>query len=711
MSSHGLQDACRTHALVTTPTRCCARARFCAVLIAEFTLTSDPYQKQNVRSLRGTGPAIGVRGASHTTAWVRVVPAVAILVVGLFVSLVAFRAVRAREIGEHHHAFSQRASRVTQLLQRQFELPVEVLRSVRAFFGASETVTREEFDRFVADALRRYPSVSLLEWAPRIQEHERERFEAEMAAQYPGFAISELQANGAFATAAQRREYYPLMFMAPADDPTALGFDLLSEALRRGRVRQAVASGNPLASPPFVLAEDAPEHRSIAVYLAVYEGNDWPATTTERVEHPRGLAIVIFRLHAIMERALGQEDGEGLAFRLLDVTDDTAVSLFARSWTDTAFDAAAPGSQVSEWDYASRNWRLQFVNRVPVRHSALSWLTLALGAFVTLLGASVVAASTTITHLRREVEAARQLGQYTLLQPLGQGGVGLVYAARHAFLQRPTAVKLLQRGNDATLIARFEREVQLTSRLTHPNTIAIYDFGRTDEGDFYYAMELLDGVSFEGLIREAGPLPAARVVHLIRQVLGALAEAHAIGLIHRDIKPANLMVSVRGGIPDFVKVLDFGLVKETRTEADVAITQTRLILGTPQYLSPEAILGTETVDGRADLYAVGAVAYYLLTGEPVFQGPSVVELCFQHVHEQPIPPSRRCVLAIPESLDAVILRALAKSPSQRFASAQEFMDALDAVILSVPWTSHEADAWWSDWRRSHSPVNVAAGQA
>jgi serine/threonine-protein kinase len=200
------------------------------------------------------------------------------------------------------------------------------------------------------------------------------------------------------------------------------------------------------------------------------------------------------------------------------------------------------------------------------------------------------------------------------------------------------------------------------------------------------------------------------VVHLIRQVLGALSEAHAIGLIHRDIKPANLMVSVRGGIPDFVKVLDFGLVKETRTETDVAITQTRLILGTPQYLSPEAILGTEIVDGRADLYAVGAVAYYLLTGEPLFKGPSVVELCFQHVHEEPLPPSRKCVLPIPESLDAVIMKALAKSPSQRYSSAREFIEALDAVVLPVPWTNQEAEAWWQIWRKSHPSVVVASGQ-
>ena len=673
-------------------------------------MTSEPYQTHSVRSLRGNAGGDVSQGTTGTTVWLRIIPAFAILLVGLFVSVVAFRAVRSREISEHQHEFSQRASLITQLLQRQFELPVEVLRSVRALFGASEAVTREEFERFVADAMRRYPSVSLLEWAPRIEEQEREPFEAEMSAQYPGFAISELQANGAFTPAAQRREYYPLTFMVPADDPTALGFDLLSEALRRGRVRQAVASGDPLASPPFVLAEDPPEYRSIAVYLAVYQGNDWPATPIARVEQPRGLVIVIFRLHAIIERALDPAESDGIAFRLLDVTDDNPVPLFARSWSDSAFDAAAPGSQVADWDYASRHWRLQFVNRIPVRHSALSWITLALGVFATLLGAGLVAASNTITHLRREVEAARSLGQYTLLHPLGLGGVSVVYAARHSFLQRPTAVKLLQRGNDATLITRFEREVQLTSRLSHPNTISIYDFGRTAEGDFYYAMELLDGVSFEGLIREAGPLPAARVVHLIRQVLGALSEAHAIGLIHRDIKPANLMVSVRGGIPDFVKVLDFGLVKETRTEADVAITQTRLILGTPQYLSPEAILGTEIVDGRADLYAVGAVAYYLLTGEPLFKGPSVVELCFQHVHEEPLPPSRKCVLPIPESLDAVIMKALAKSPSQRYSSAREFIEALDAVVLPVPWTNQEAEAWWQIWRKSHPSVVVASGQ-
>jgi serine/threonine protein kinase/CHASE1-domain containing sensor protein len=679
------------------------RVCFFAVMIAEFFVTPDPHQTRE--TLRGRVARMASWTGPEQRPWLRLIPALAILIVGLLASAVAFRAVRLREISEHHYEFGNRATWISQQLQRQFELPVEVLRSVRAFFDASESVTREEFDRFVADALRRYPSVSLLEWAPLIADELREKYEAGMGVTYPGFTITELQANGTFTRAAQRREYYPLTFMAPADDTTALGFDLLSEATRRSRVRLVVARGVPLASPPFVLAEDPADQRSIAVYLAVYD-DELPATEAERVEQQRGLAIAIFRLNALVERAISSSQSEGLGFRLLDVSDGATLPLFERSWSESAFDPTQPGTVTLDWEYASRQWRLEFVNRTPVHHSVTSWLTLMLGAFVTILGSGVMAASTTISHLRREVEAARRLGQYTLLHRLGEGGMGVVYAARHAFLRRPTAIKLLQRGNDATSITRFEREVQLTARLTHPNTIAIYDFGRTDAGDFYYAMEWLDGVSFEGLVRECGPLPASRVVFLIRQVLGALSEAHSVGLIHRDIKPANLMVSVRGGIFDFVKVLDFGLVKEMLAEEDTSLTHTRIILGTPQYLSPEAILSTDPVDGRADLYAVGAVAYYLLTGSPVFPGPSVVQVCFQHVNEQPIPPSRRCVLPIPEALDDVILKALAKKPDERFASAREFVEALDAVTGLGSWAAVHAEDWWLNWRQSHPTISV-----
>ncbi|RYG65354.1 serine/threonine protein kinase, partial [bacterium] len=275
--------------------------------------------------------------------------------------------------------------------------------------------------------------------------------------------------------------------------------------------------------------------------------------------------------------------------------------------------------------------------------TAVLWTSIAVGMSVVV--------SNVIYGLQRRVAQARRLGQYTLEEKIGEGGMGEVWKARHAMLRRPTAVKLLPPDKaGAHNLARFEREVQLTSTLTHPNTVAIYDFGRTPDGLFYYAMEYLDGVTLEELVRKHGPQPPGRVVHVLRQVVGALAEAHAAGLIHRDIKPANVLLCERGGAIDVVKVVDFGLVKslsETALTGELALSNVNVLTGTPLYLAPEAITSPETLDGRADLYAVGAVAYFLLTGRTVFEGATVVEVCGHHLHSKPVPPSARTAAHVP----------------------------------------------------------------
>ncbi len=222
--------------------------------------------------------------------------------------------------------------------------------------------------------------------------------------------------------------------------------------------------------------------------------------------------------------------------------------------------------------------------------------------------------------------------------------------------------------------------------------MAIYDYGRTPQNVFYYAMEYLDGADLEELVRHHGPQPAARVRHLIRQVVGALGEAHGRGIIHRDIKPSNVIVCERGTIPDFVKVLDFGLARDF-DKGGSALTQTGQLTGTPLYMSPEQILG-DPLDGRSDLYPVGAMAYYLLTGEPVFSGESVVEVCAHHIHSPVVPPSLRSAAPIPASLERVILACLAKSPADRPSNAGALIDLLDACDDVAPWTVHDARRWW-----------------
>lgn len=314
-----------------------------------------------------------------------------------------------------------------------------------------------------------------------------------------------------------------------------------------------------------------------------------------------------------------------------------------------------------------------------------------------------------IYGLRTRVREARQLGQYTLEEMLGEGGMGQVFRARHAMLRRPTAVKLLPPEKvTARQVARFEREVQLTAQLTHPNTISIFDYGRTPDGVFYYAMEYLDGVNLEALVKEYGPLPPERVIHVLRQACGALAEAHDVGLIHRDVKPANIFLTARGGEHDVVKVLDFGLVKDLHGNDGASIADGDVLTGTPLYMAPEAIKSRDGVDERTDIYALGAVGYYLLTGEPVFGGATVVEVCAAHLHEAPVPPHQRVPGGVPRDLESVILDCLAKDPEARPHDARILRDRLDACEAAGGWDLEQAERWWSG--RTRAPrAGVASG--
>ena len=320
-----------------------------------------------------------------------------------------------------------------------------------------------------------------------------------------------------------------------------------------------------------------------------------------------------------------------------------------------------------------------------------------------------VVASRVIFGLRTEMRKITRLGQYTLEQKLGEGGMGVVYRARHALLRRPTAVKLLPPDTAGEEnILRFEREVQLTAELSHPSTVAIFDYGRTPEGTFYYAMEYLDGLDLQALVDQFGPQPPGRVIHILQQVCGALAEAHGVGLVHRDIKPANIILCERGGMSDVAKVVDFGLVKRLepgRLDATALATTAHTILGTPLYMAPEAFAGGWALDARCDLYSVAAVGYFLLTGTPVFRGKSLVEIGAHHLHAIPEPPSSRVHAEIPPALERVVLQCLAKSPDDRPPDAASLQRLLLACAGQAKWPADEAARWWAEFRRSHpSPV-------
>jgi serine/threonine protein kinase len=295
---------------------------------------------------------------------------------------------------------------------------------------------------------------------------------------------------------------------------------------------------------------------------------------------------------------------------------------------------------------------------------------------------------------RKSALAARRLGQYVLVQEIGRGANGMVYRARHSLLRRPVAIKLLSPDlTDAANTARFEREVQMTSQLTHPNTVAIYDYGRTPEGLFYYAMEYLGGIDLDQLVRQFGAQPEGRVIYILRQVCGSLSEAHRTGLIHRDVKPANIILTRRGGVCDLVKVLDFGLVKTARPGAREASGRDAVV-GTPHFMSPEAVERPESVEIRSDLYSLGAVGYWLLTGKTLFEHETVEGLLDQQVKDTPPHPSERLRKPVSTDLADLLLGCLAKRPEERPASAEDLDQALAACASAGTWTALDAEKWW-----------------
>jgi serine/threonine protein kinase len=307
---------------------------------------------------------------------------------------------------------------------------------------------------------------------------------------------------------------------------------------------------------------------------------------------------------------------------------------------------------------------------------------------------------------RRAMQAENQvqkLGQYTLLDKIGAGGMGEVYRASHAMLRRPTAVKLLrpERSSEAA-IERFEQEVQLTSQLTHPNTIAIYDYGRTPEGVFYYAMEYLDGLNLSQVVKRDGPQHAGRVVQILRKVCNSLNEAHEAGLIHRDIKPENIILCRRGERADIVKVLDFGLVRELGEHRQAQRVEE--LSGTPAYMSPESFQAPDKVDVRSDIYAVGAVGYFLLTGSHVFEGKSIAQAFMQHTSQLPVSPQDRLGRKVDAELSALLLRCLYKEPIDRPQSAEELSRALSECSAASEWTRAHSSQWWESLDHHPKPL-------
>jgi CHASE1-domain containing sensor protein len=609
-----------------------------------------------------------------------------------------------------HLAFTERAQRLRAAVAERLLMPQEDLASLSSFLEISGQMTRRQFRLVTDPMLARHKLVYAFEWLPLVRESERSLYESEARdAGLAGYRFWEAGPDGKPREAGVRPAYVPIHYMEPPS-ALALGFDIAADPLRWSTAEKALVSGLISASSPFRLIEDARKPDAmpvVAMYVPLYREGD-PGSEEARRASLTGFAMAIFRVGPLVESAASAVDASGLAFALRDLEAREAPWLAQRPKDAVTLPRRAGFEIEFPVPFADRQWALGVF---PLPHAFLPSRrgpigVASAGVVATLLGLVIVTSLRTILRLRRQVE---KVGPYRLVARLGQGAMGVVWEARHALLRRPTAVKLLAPGTAGEhSLARFEREVQLTAGLTHPSTIAIYDYGRTAEGIFYYAMELLHGINLLQLVDIEGPLAPGRVVHLLRQACGALSEAHAAGLIHRDIKPANLMICVQGGIPDFLKVLDFGLVKDVGAverapegeaadrPGDAALSQDGSLLGTPLYMAPEGMSSPSDVDARADIFALGAVGYFLLTGNSPFPGRTAIEV-FKMERQGPPPPlSRVASHPVPASLDETLQRCLAFRREDRPGSAEALDAMLEACAVAPPWKVEDARAWWRD---------------
>ncbi|HEY4647820.1 MAG TPA: serine/threonine-protein kinase [Gemmatimonadales bacterium] len=493
----------------------------------------------------------------------------------------------------------------------------------------------------------------------------------------------------------------------PPAPPRILPDDLLQEAAQRLGIISLVIAGLLLAElvvvhlPFSVPGKFTPEDVTKSTIVLVSLGLFW--YSRHRSRNPRFL----------LNLALGYEIFLALSVGLLNYAGQppTGVSwvaviivLFAAMVPSTPGKTFTAALLAALMDPAAAGlW--ERLGRTSVGlHQAL---LLAIPNYLCALVAPVI--SHIITRLGREVRRAREMGSYVLGEVIGRGGMGEVWQARHRFLARPAAVKLIQPAvlravtevQTDVLVQRFRREARAAANLRSPHTIQLYDFGIANDGTFYYVMELLNGMDLQTLVEEYGPLPPARAIHLLRQACESLAEAHERNLIHRDIKPANIQVCCMGHSFDFVKVLDFGLVKHA--SGGMAVEA-----GTPAYLPPESALG-EPVDRRTDIYALGCVAYWMLTGRQVFPGNGVVQTMARHIHTQPDPPSLYSLFRIPPELDAIVLACLAKNPDDRPDTARELAGRLTECEVDDQWGPEHARLWWES-RLGPEPAMAMGGE-
>lgn len=644
--------------------------------------------------------AVGRLGLTSTPNWAaarRHGPAILVFVFCSLLSVAISLVIWQRQVLHAREGVDQRLSRIALNVESSFALPMEAIHGLVALFHSTPNVSRDQFHAFIRPALKRHPSVYVFEWLPYVKHKDRAKIEQRGRAEgIPHYEFVKILTDGTMVRAPKREAYLPILYMQPVVERSLFGFDSLSHFGEDENFRRMRDTASLVVTERTHLVEDPPDVYSIAVLHGVYRGGI-PATVEARRKNFMGMVNVLFRVRPLIEHALVGADVTGLDVVLIDTTAPPDKQLLYES---TRGIAALMAQRQTTWEkritFGAREWLLQFTTRSLFEKGNFPWLVLALGLGVSAFFSLAVSAFRTMKELRRRVQKSQELGQYRLVESLGSGGMGIVFRAQHAMLRRPTAIKLLSPKNFSPVgIERFEREVQLTAQLTHPNTVDVYDYGRSVDGVLYYAMEYIEGLTFQHLVDYEGPQPVGRVIHLMRQVCGALAEAHDKGIIHRDIKPSNLMVTRLGDVPDFVKVFDFGLVKDLSND-DMDLTVGDKFIGTPLYAAPELISDVRNADARSDMYSLGVVAYYMLSSHHVFVAANPTALLAKHASEEPLPVSAMSQAPIPGALEEWVMTCLHKDPKDRPTSIRWMEERLEEMAAVHPWTRVQAQAWWVD---------------
>jgi CHASE1-domain containing sensor protein len=599
---------------------------------------------------------------------------------------------RAREAARAE--FEERSRAAAEHVEQSFRAPLEALHGIHALALAMPDVDQRRFELFAGRLIERYPSLAALELFDVVRGEDRDEFERHVSARsgYPFTFREPSSAPPHQMVISPRRERHVVLTRLVPFHAELQGLDITFDPLRRQQISSAILTGTPLVTSKFRLVEDPEGVFSVAVYYPLYADSDVPGSAAERERQVRGFAIALYRLSPLMNAALSGTSLEPGAVALLD--EDASLSRADALLFGSTF-ALAPQDFAfrREIHFGGRAWQL-VTSRAAPPMLAVALPSVVIGSLGSVLVALLLALAGSLRKSRERFEALEALGPYTLLRELAGGGMGRVFEARHSLLRRRAAIKVIAHEHATEeQLRRFDLEAKTTSELCHPNTVVVFDYGRTRRGDFYYAMEFVNGINWEHLVHEYGAQPAARVRHLLVQACGSLSEAHGLGLVHRDIKPGNLMVGVNGGIFDFVKVLDFGLVRVMRG-VEAGRSAPGVLLGTPRYMAPEAFASSHS-GPRADIYALGCVAYFLLVGHEPFTAKTDAGIAMLHLTQMPASLQGRGKGDIPESFERLVMRCLAKSPDDRFSSAAQLMRALSELDLPA-WTQADAAAFWAN---------------